>query len=147
MGRMRGMVNSILPFTSEGGPIPLSEVTHALHLTLISASEPSWRDNRQLPPADRSSGWAALAAQPQFPLGAWPRNKNCVGSSVHSPVGLGQGLSSNPRNEGLGVASSRNHPPQTLPDALQLHSAPAQSLALRTRREVEEVTAAWVPGG
>lgn len=25
----------IPPFTSEGGPIPLSEVTHALHLTLI----------------------------------------------------------------------------------------------------------------
>lgn len=69
-----------------------------------------------------------------FPLGAWPRDKPCVGSRAHSPVGLWQGLSSNPRNEGLGVASSRNHPPQTLPDALQPPSAPAQSLATTGRR-------------
>lgn len=78
------------PFTSEGGPIPLSEVTHALHLTLISASEPSWRDNRQLPLADREL-WVGRPRSLSFPLGAWLRDKNCVGSSAHSPFGLGKG--------------------------------------------------------
>lgn len=32
---MCSVTNLIPLFTSEGGPIPLSEVTHALHLTLI----------------------------------------------------------------------------------------------------------------
>lgn len=63
-GRLRSLVKP--PFhpasTSGGGSSPRSELTHAPHLTLISASEPSWEGQPPTSPSRRSSGWAALTA-------------------------------------------------------------------------------------
>lgn len=79
-----------------------------------------------------------------FPLGAWPRDKNCVGSRAHSPVGLGKGC---PPTQGM-----RDWvwllPGTTLPRPFRMRCSliQPQSLAHTTRREEEEEVTAWVPG-
>lgn len=103
-------------------PSPLSEVTHALHLTLIKSF---WAQLEGQPPTspNRQGALGGPPSQPQFPPRGLAQGQQLRGKQSSQSRWPWQGLSSNPRNEGLGVASSRNHPPQTLPDALQPHSA------------------------
>lgn len=83
--------------TSGGGSSPHSELTHVPHLTLISASEPSWEGQPPTSPSRRSSGWAALTASVS-PQGPGLATGGCVGEQWLIVPSSERGRSSAPRN-------------------------------------------------
>lgn len=59
---------------------PPPEVTHAPHLTLISASEPSWEGQPPTFPSRQGALGGPLRPRSlSFPPGAWPSDRGCVG--------------------------------------------------------------------
>lgn len=70
-----------------------------------------------------------------FPPGAWRGDRGCVGEQWLTVPSSELGLSSAPRNEGLGVASSRNPRPSPPPDAPQSQIVPHPNQCPRVRKE------------
>lgn len=89
---------------------PTPRVTHTPHLTLISASKPSWEGQPPTSPR-RQGALGGPPSKPQFPPRGLARPQGLRGrAAAPSPLDRA-GASSAPRNEGLGVASSRNPTP------------------------------------
>lgn len=70
-----------------------------------------------------------------FPPGDWPCDRGCVGEQWLIVSMAELGLSSAPRNEGLGVASSRNPAPVPYRMSLSLREFPHPNQGPRVRKE------------
>lgn len=90
-------------------PHPHPEVTHTPHLTLISASEPSWEGQPPTFPSRQGAlGGPLHPRRLSFPQGPGPATGTAWESSGSQSPPSELGLPPPPRNEGLGVACFRN---------------------------------------
>lgn len=116
-------------------PAPTPEVTHDPHLTLISASEPSWEGQPPASPS-RQGALGGPPSQPQFPPRGLAQRQGLRGRAVaHSPLHLSWGC---PPPHGMRdwVWPLPGTPaPVPLPYAPQLQIIPHPNQGPRVRKE------------